>query len=226
MNNNILERLRHADPLAGELPPQRPLPRSLAAPQAIADRRRRRPLRHLAIVAAATICMVAAASALVDTPDRASDRNSTAGADERTARPAENNIDTGAGGAAQPAPPKMSSPHIPPVPRVPPTGSTIRFAPVDSGVSGTLRLPASASEQAHFRLGGLRHRTGREYGVWLLGNSGNAKFLGYVVAGERADNLARLPDEWQRYAAVVVTVERPRRRPTQPGATVAKAILP
>ncbi len=226
MSNNVLERLRQADPLAGELPPQRPLPRSLAAPQPIADRRPRRPLRHLAIVAAATICLVAAAIALVDTPDRASDSNPTAGADKETPRSAENNIDTGAGSATQPVPPKISPPNIPAVPRVAPTGSTIRFAAVDSRVSGTLRLPASASEQAHFRLGGLRDRPGREYGVWLLGDDGNAKFLGYLVPGARADTLAKLPDEWQRYAAVVVTIERPRRRPTQPGQTVAKAILP
>lgn len=226
MNDNILERLRRADPLAGEVPAPLPLPRSLAAPQPIVDRRPRRQLRHLAIVAAATICAVAAAIAVIDMAGRPSDDGSPAAADERTARPAENSIGTSAGSATNPAPPKLSPPNIPPVPRVPPTGPTIRFASVGSRVTGTLRLPASAPEQAHLRLSGLRRRTGSQYGVWLRGNDGNARFLGYLVPAQRADSLARLPDEWQAYAAVVVTAERPRRRPTQPGRTVAKAILP
>lgn len=227
--NDILRRLRQADPLGGEMPPGRPLPPSLAAPQPPAEPSQRRPRRGVLLIVAATICAAGAATALIAMPEQGSDRGSTAGQKEHAAaRAHENNIDARAGNTmpSPPPPQKLTPPNIPPVPRVPPTGPTIRFTGIDSSVRGTLRLPATTTEQAHFRFRGLRRRPGHEYGVWMLARNQTAKFLGFLPPTARTDDLVGLPPEWQSYARVVVTTQPRGKRPERPGPTAASAVLP
>lgn len=210
MNSRTLERLREADPLAGRLPELRPVPTHAAAIDQAVGRRRSVRLRYV-VAASATVCAITVI-VLVDSPDGQPlpNTHTTAG------RPADGN-------AADTRDDSVTEPRLP---RSPAGDATIRFASINSQVGGTLRLPVNATEQAQLRLHGLRRKSGRRYGVWLLSADSKAKFMGYIASSDSDDTRIPLPRGWQNYSSAVVTAERRGQRPNRPGTTLAKAALP